>query len=221
MTNFEEKRRMLVEGLQRQGIIKSENVANAFLSVKREIFMQKGNENYAYVDSAFPIGYGQTISQPLTIAVMLELLQVGKKMKVLEVGAGCGYVLSLLQELTGKNEKNKVFGIELVPELVEISRENLEQAGYENVRVTFGDGTRGFPEEKNFDRILISAACAQIPKPLVESSGDNGRIVAPMGGRHLQYMHVLEKKDGKVSECDATEIGAFVFVPLKGKLGWD
>ena len=221
MPDFEEKRKLLIEGLRKNGIITSDNVASAFLNVKRELFMQSGSEDYAYVDSAFPIGRGQTISQPLTIAVMLEFLQVKEKMKVLEIGAGCGYVLALLQELVGKNNENKVFGIDLVSELVKLSEENLRKANYNNVRVTFGDGTQGFPKEKNFDRILISAACAEIPKPLVEALAENGKIVAPVGGKHMQYMHILEKKNGKVSERDAVERGAFVFVPLKGKLGWD
>ncbi|MFH1240435.1 MAG: protein-L-isoaspartate O-methyltransferase [Candidatus Diapherotrites archaeon] len=211
--DFSEKRKKLVASMQNSGVLKSSSVVNAFMNIPRENFFPKHQKDYAYADSAFSIGYGQTISQPSTIAVMLELLDVQKGMKVLEVGSGCGYVLVLLKELAGK--EGKVFGIEIVPELVSLAKENLKNSGYEKICVTYGNGQEGFPEEKNFDRILISCACSEISANLKKSLAENGKLVAPVGSFHTQFMHIVEKKNSEFEERTAYELGAFVFVPLK------
>lgn len=211
--DFSEKRKKLIASIQTSGVLRSSSVVNAFMKVPREKFFPKNMPDYAYADSAFSIGYEQTISQPYTIAVMLELLEVNKGMKVLEVGSGCGYVLALLHELAG--EEGKVFGIDIVPELVSLAKGNLKDAGYDKIRVTYGNGNNGFPEENDFDRILISAACREVPEKLKESLAENGKLVAAVGGMHLQFMHLIEKKNRIISEKEHNELGAFVFVPLK------
>src|SRR3989338_11696241 len=140
-----------------------EKILEAFSEVKREDFMPKEFTENAYEDTALPIGQGQTISQPYTIAVMLSELNIKKVQKVLEIGSGSGYVLALLSELVGKGSSPKrsqtegnVFGIEIIPELVKMSKKNLRN--YKNVKVFNQSGSDGFPEKAPFDRILISAA---------------------------------------------------------------
>ncbi|MEM0360763.1 MAG: protein-L-isoaspartate(D-aspartate) O-methyltransferase [Candidatus Diapherotrites archaeon] len=210
---FALQRENLVREMKQSGAIESIEVESAFLKVPREMFFLKESQRFSYVDSAFPIGFGQTISQPSTIAIMLELLKVKKGLKVLEVGSGCGYVLALLSQLVG--EKGKVFGIELVPELGFRSIENLEKAGVKNAFVEVGDGTKGLPGKAPFDRILVSAATETVPEPLIEQLALKGRLVAPIGPKHSQQMVVVEKDaKGKVKEWIAPK-GFFVFVELK------
>ncbi len=214
--DFSALREQLVEYMSGRAV-KSENVKNAFLKVKRELFVTDDCQEYAYADDAMPIGYNQTISQPSTIAVMLELLDAKEGMKVLEIGAGSGYVIALLSELVG--EKGKAYGIELVKELIERAKNNIKKQGCKNVAVIYGDGSKGWPENAPFDRILISAACPFIPKPLFEQLKEGGRIVAPVGDRFTQMMETMVKKDGKPLKSQYLE-GYFAFVPLKGEHGF-
>ena len=210
--DFGEQRKRLVASMQHAGTIKSRAIADAFMGVKRELFFP-GSLEQAYVDSAFPIGYGQTISQPSTIAVMLEVLEAEKGMKVLEVGSGCGYVIALLSELVG--EEGRVLGIELVPELASVSVSNIKKAGIANASVRFGDGTRAMPENALFDRILVSAASGEVPQTLVGQLAPQGKLVAPVGSRYTQMMKLVEK-DGQGNTRESFPYdGYFVFVPLK------
>jgi len=213
MNEFEQQRIELVQRMVSSGAIKSKNIEQAFLSVEREAFFPKELLQNAYIDSAFPIGFGQTISQPSTIAIMLELLQVKKGQKVLEVGCGCGYVLALLSKLVGK--KGRVFGIDLVPELVALASKNLASQGFENIAVKNGDGKQGWVEQAPFSRILISAACGKVPKKLVEQLAEKGRLVAPVGNAFSQQMFVVEKHSAGKTDEGFAEAGFFVFVPLK------
>lgn len=210
---FTEKRKQLVYFMKSSGAIESIEVEKAFLKVKRELFFPQHIRENAYSDNAFSIGFNQTISQPSTIAVMLELLNVKKGMKLLEVGSGSGYVCALLGELIG--EKGKVYGIELVKELFEQARENLKLNGSNNVELFLGDGSKGLSEKALFDGILVSAACPFIPKPLFEQLSERGRIVAPVGDPFSQQMMIMEKVKGKPFNRDPMK-GFFVFVPLKG-----
>jgi len=218
MTNkgFAEKRKLLVESLKASGTIKSPAVEKAFLHVPREIFFSEQERAQAYVDSAFSIGFGQTISQPTTIAVMLEMLDARPGQKVLEVGAGSGYVLSLLSEIVGA--KGNVFGIEIVPELVQQAKENLEKLNNRNIELTFRDGTLGWKEKSPFDRVVFSAAAPEIPSPIIEQLAEGGKVVAPVGNKFSQEIQLFEKKKGKLQLKDSR--CCFVFVPLKGKFGW-
>jgi protein-L-isoaspartate(D-aspartate) O-methyltransferase len=206
-----------VEFLKTSGAVKSKAVEKAFSRIRREAFVPDAYAEYAYADDALPTNLGQTISQPSTIAAMLELLQAEEGMKVLEVGSGSGYVLALLSEIVGEN--GKVIGVEYLHELAEKSREILAAENVKNVEVVEGDGAKGVESEAPFDRILVSAACPFIPKPLFDQLREGGRIVAPVGDKHTQMLQVMKKLKGKVFKEDYME-GYFVFVPLRGEHGW-
>ncbi len=206
-----EKKEKLIKEMKMFEAIKSKEVEKAFFEINRETFFST-NKEAAYVDNAFPIGFGQTISQPSTIAIMLEFLQVKKGMKILEVGSGCGYVSALLSKLVGT--EGKVFGIELIRQLADISKANLEIEEIKNVKIKSGDGKKGWPEEKPFDRILISAAAKDFPKELIEQLADNGRMVAPIGAGQSQMLQVLKKNEKSMIKRE-TSAGQYVFVPLK------
>lgn len=209
--DFEEARKRLVEHLKESGAIKSPTVEQAFLSIPRERFFVE-DPALSYVDAAFRIGYGQTISQPTTIAIMLELLDVRTGQKVLEVGSGSGYVLALLSKLVGKN--GKVFGIELIVELAERSRKTLADLNITNVKIFCRDGKEGLPEHAPFDRILISAGTREVPDALTKQLATNGKLVAPVGGGFYKNIVLLEK-DSSGSVNQKHSLGYFSFVPLK------
>jgi len=196
----------LLQHLKRQDFSKS--ILDAFSKVKRENFIPKDLESRAYEDRALPIGKGQTISQPYTIATMLNLLDLKKCQKVLEVGSGCGYVLALMSKIIGN--KGKVFGVEIVKELAEKSKTNIK--AYKNVKVYNKDGRKGLEEAAPFDRIIISAACREIPKKILSQLKDKGLIVAPVGPQHWQSLVAIqrEKDDFKIKE----KLPGFVFVPF-------
>lgn len=209
--DFGAQREKLVNSMVASGSLKSPELKRAFLSVKREEFFLPDMKRFSYEDSAFSIGYSQTISQPSTIAIMLEHLMPKRGQKVLEVGSGSGYVLALLSELVGP--EGTVIGIERNTELAQRSRYTLEKLGYKKVKVINADGSKGLPEESPFDRILVSAACSAVPKPLEEQLAFGGRLVAPVGSRFSQQLQVIEKtRSGQVKSYFAE--GYFVFVPL-------
>ncbi|HIH17080.1 MAG TPA: protein-L-isoaspartate O-methyltransferase [Candidatus Diapherotrites archaeon] len=214
---FRLKREQLVAFLEQSQAIRSREVREAFLAVPREAFFPVGAREQAYVDAAFPIGHGQTISQPSTLASMLELLQVRPGQKVLEVGSGCGYVLALLAHLVGA--AGKVFGVELLEELAGQSKKNLAAMGCRNAESVQGDGSQGLPEHAPFDRILVSAACPFIPKPLFDQLADGGRVFGPVGDAHTQTLTSLHKKRGQLLKEEFSE-NYYVFVPLKGRHGF-
>lgn len=188
-----------------------EKVLDAFSKVKREDFLPKNVETMAYEDTALPIGHGQTISQPYTIAVMLSLLDLKKGQKVLEIGSGCGYVVALLSEIVG--EKGKVFGLEVVKELAEKSKGNLADYGNKNIMIYNKNGADGFQEKAPFDAILISAALRDIPEKLMEQLKVGGVIVAPKGSRFEQELIAIKRKSKTEFEVKK-RLPGFVFVPF-------
>ncbi len=196
----------LLNSLKQKGF--SKLILDAFSRVKREDFIPTPLKQYAYEDSALPIGKEQTISQPYTIAVMLKMLGLKKDQKVLEIGSGCGYVLALLSEIVGA--KGKVYGIERIKELAELSRENLKN--YKNVEIYLRDGSKGLGEKAPFDRILISAACWEIPKIAQSQLQNNGILVAPLGSRYEQSLVAIKRVNNTYMIKE--EIPGFVFVPF-------
>ncbi len=197
----------LLESLKEQGF--SRRILKAFLEVERENFIPPGLKRAAYEDRALPIGRGQTISQPYTIARMLSLLNLKKSQKVLEAGSGSGYVLALLSKIVGA--KGKVFGLELVSELAARSKESLKQ--YKNVRVYSRNASSGLPDKAPFDRILISAAAKKVPQALLNQLKEGGILVAPVGIQGSeQSLVVMKRKKGKF--VTIKEIPGFVFVPF-------
>lgn len=222
MRNFYFERKRLVEQLKREGIIRSKKVEHAMLTVPREFFVPEHYRDYAYVDTPLPIGYGQTISAPHMVALMTELLNLDEGMKVLEIGTGSGYQAAVIAEIVApKGSKNpgKVISIERIPELAELAKRNLERAGYsDRVIVIVGDGTLGYPPEAPYDRIIVTAAAPDIPKPLIEQLKPGGRMVIPVGDKYMQYLYIIDKTpSGKI--VVSKDIPC-LFVPLIGKYGW-
>lgn len=197
----------LLQSLKQRGF--SKEILYAFSEVKRENFIPSKLKSHAYEDTALPVGKGQTISQPYTIGMMLSLLDLRKRQKILEVGSGCGYVLALISKIT----KEKVFGIEIIKELVEKSKMNLKE--YNNIEIYNRDGSRGLEEKAPFDRIIISAACKEIPKRLASQLKNNGIIVAPVGSKYEQSLIAFKKIKKKLTI--KKEIPGFVFVPFIDK----
>jgi protein-L-isoaspartate(D-aspartate) O-methyltransferase len=148
------------------------------------------------------------------VAIMVEALEAGPGMKVLEVGAGSGYHAAVLAELVRPG--GKVFAVERVPELVERAKRNLASAGYEDVTVLLSDGTIGLSEEAPFDRISVAAGAPSVPRPLMEQLAEGGIMLVPVGGRGHQELIRIERQGDKFSR---SELGGVVFVPLIGEHG--
>ena len=182
------RREMVEQQIQRRGV-KDARVLQAMRKVARERFVPDELMPYAYDDRPLPIGLGQTISQPYIVAYMTEALGVEPQHKVLEVGTGSGYQAAVLGELA-----RQVYTIEIVPELARRASRTLREAGYTNVHVREGDGYAGWPEHAPFDRIMVTAAPEQIPKPLIDQLGPRGRLIIPVGEQgRTQWMTVVEK----------------------------
>jgi len=198
-------RKRLVDSLKEKGI-SDERVLEAMNKVPRHLFMDSSFLEFAYQDKAFPIGSGQTISQPYTVAFQSELLQVDPEMKVLEIGTGSGFQACILLEMGAK-----VFTIERQKNLFEKTRKFLPGIGY-NPRMFYGDGYKGLPAFAPFDRILITAAAPDIPDALLEQLKPGGILIAPVGKSDIQIMTSIQKNnDGAVTRA---EHGTFRFVPM-------
>ncbi len=194
--------------------ITDKRVINAFKKIPRENFLPKTLKEYAYEDKPLPILKKQTISQPTTIMIMTQALEVKPGNKILEIGSGSGYQSALLSILVGK--KGKILTLEIIPELVNFAKNNLKK--FENVEVIQGDGSKGYKKQAPYDRIIITAACPPIPKPLIGQLKINGILVAPIGNIYSQKMLKIIKKKNKIITKD---LGDFIFVPLKGKYGFN
>lgn len=197
-------------------MIKDMKVIDAFKEVKRDSFMKPEHKEEAYGDYPLPIGEGQTISQPTTVMLMTEALELKEGHKVLEVGSGSGYQAAIISKIVG--EKGKVVSTEIIPELAEFAKRNLENAGIKNVEVINSDGSKGYKKEAPYDRILVAAASPRIPKALVSQLKENGIIIIPVGDLNEQTMIKGTKKNSRLIE---ENLGQFMFVPLKGKYGHD
>ncbi|MFC2089638.1 protein-L-isoaspartate(D-aspartate) O-methyltransferase [Bacteroidota bacterium] len=203
-------RQKLIDSLKNKGI-ENQEVLDAMNNIPRHLFMDSGFLDHSYVDKAFPIASGQTISQPYTVAFQTSLLQVQKHHKILEVGTGSGYQTAVLIELGAR-----VFTIERIRELYQAARELLASMGYKP-SFHYGDGYNGLPAYAPFDRILVTAAAGEVPENLLGQLAVGGRMVIPVGNRLGQKMLVIEKEDEE--KYNRTEHGMFSFVPLiKGKL---
>ena len=198
-------RNKLVEEIKSKGIT-DERVLAAIGKVPRHIFMESGFVNFSYKDSAFPIGAGQTISQPYTGAFQTQLLQIKPMEKVLEIGTGSGYQTAILLEMGAK-----VFSIERQRELFVKAKSLLEKIGY-NPHLFYGDGYQGMPSYGPYSKILITAGAPEIPQLLVEQLEVGGKMVIPVGDTHGQNMMLVEKISE--SETKVSNNGRFIFVPL-------
>jgi protein-L-isoaspartate(D-aspartate) O-methyltransferase len=198
-------RNKLVEALKIKGI-RDERVLEAFAAVPRHVFMDSSFINFAYRDQAFPIGAGQTISQPYTVAFQTLLLDVFSFCKVLEVGTGSGYQAAILCEL-----KAKVYTIERQRELYLKAQQLLPELGY-NPFFFLGDGYKGLPTYGPFDRILVTAGAPYVPEELLQQLVVGGKMVIPVGAGNSQEMLLITKTD--VDDYKTEKHGTFVFVPL-------
>ena len=198
-------RKQLVEHLASKGITNLK-VLNAMNKIPRHLFMDNAFVNFSYQDKAFPIGAGQTISQPYTVAFQSQLLEIKPYEKVLEVGTGSGYQAAVLSLLDAE-----VFTIERQRELFLKTKKFLPTLGY-NCMFVYGDGYKGMPKFAPFDKIIITCGAPFIPKDLVAQLKVGGRMVAPIGDGDLQVMQLIEK----ISETETriTTHGEFSFVPM-------
>jgi len=202
-------RKKLVEGIKDKGIV-DQRILDAINKIPRHFFMDSSFIEFAYRDQAFPIGAGQTISQPFTVAFQTQLLEVQKHDKVLEVGTGSGYQCAVLLELGAK-----VYTIERQRELYLKSRALLSEMGYKPY-FFYGDGYLGQPNYAPFDKILITAGAPEIPKELLNQLKTGGRMVVPVGDSRGQVMMAIDRISE--NEYKESEHGYFSFVPmLKGR----
>lgn len=203
----------LIKSLEK--IITDDKLIDAFRKIKREYFISKKLVKAAYDDVPLPLMKGQTISQPTTIMIMLQALELQRGDKVLEIGTGSGYNAALIAEVV---KPSMVYTTEVVGELVEFAKKNLRKGGVKNVRIFHIDGSRGLWEYAPFDKIIVTAGAPETPKQLLEQLKDNGILVAPVGPLYQQEMLRIKKKGKRL---DIKNLGSFVFVPLRGEYGWE
>lgn len=200
-------RERLITRLIEEGI-KDYRVLDQILHTPRHLFVDEALASRAYENNPLPIGYGQTISQPYIVARMTEvLLETGVPDKVLEIGTGCGYQSAVLARLVPH-----VFTIERIKPLLDQAKERFRQLKLYNVRTRHGDGFEGWPSQGPFDAIILTAAPEILPQTLLDQLADNGRLIAPVGGRDGgQELMVYEKHEGKVTH---RKLGMVSFVPM-------
>ena len=198
-------RNQLVSLLQQKGIT-DKNVLDAISKIPRHLFLNSSFEDYAYQDNAFPIGAGQTISQPYTVAFQSQLLEVKKDDKVLEIGTGSGYQTAVLCAMGAK-----VYSVERQNELFKKTSVLFPKLGLRPKHLSFGDGYKGLPLHAPFDSIIVTAGAPIIPKPLMAQLKIGGRLVIPLG-EDVQIMTLLIRKNA--TQFEKHEFGEFRFVPL-------
>ncbi len=206
--------RMVEYQIVRRGIA-DRLVLQAMRRVPRERFVPRNMQDHAYEDSPLPIGNGQTISQPYIVAWMTEAAAITPGDRVLEVGAGSGYGAAVLSLMT-----EAVFSIERHEVLANGARERLRKLGYGNIRLRIGDGTQGWPEEAQFNAILVTAGGPEIPASLRHQLAIGGHLVMPVGGTQ-RAQSLIKLTRLSETEFSQTELGDVAFVPLIGKHGWD
>jgi protein-L-isoaspartate(D-aspartate) O-methyltransferase len=202
-------RARMVERLREQGIADA-RVLEAMAAVPRHLFVDEALASRAYEDSALPIGFGQTISQPYIVARMIEVLIDGKSPgKVLEVGTGCGYQAAVLAQLA-----TEVYSVERLKELHERARANLRTLRVKNLRLVHGDGAAGLDKAAPFDAIILAAAAREVPQALLRQLGRGGRMVLPLraAGAEAQRLVLIERSGAGYTE---TALDPVRFVPLQ------
>jgi protein-L-isoaspartate(D-aspartate) O-methyltransferase len=202
-----EARARMVDGLRRE--IGDERVLQAFAVVPRERFVPADFRARAYEDHPLAIGHGQTISQPMMVALMLQEMALTGEEKVLDIGTGSGYQAALLSRMA-----KQVVGVELVPELAERARRVLSELGYDNVQVHLAGAELGRPEDAPYDAIVVAAASPRVPQSLVAQLAMNGRLVLPVGPRERQELVVVTSTP---EGLQVVRQGACSFVPLIGE----
>ncbi|MGH8763345.1 MAG: protein-L-isoaspartate(D-aspartate) O-methyltransferase [Nitrosospira sp.] len=214
-TEFDAKRHKMVEEILADAAASGEfapsaSVVAAMEKVERHRFVPSWLTSFAYINRPLPIGHGQTISQPIIVALMTDLIKVKAGDKVLEIGTGSGYQAAVLAEIV-----KSVYSIEIIEPLGKEAAEQLKSLGYDNVKVKVSDGYYGWPETAPFDAIVVTAAASHVPPPLIKQLKPGGRMVIPLGAQFMtQYLMLVEKHmDGSVTTRQILPVG---FVPLTG-----
>lgn len=197
---------LMIKKIASRGVLRTDKIVQAFKKIDRVKFVKPEFEGRAYDDMPLPIHAGQTISQPTTVAFMLELLQPQPGEKIMDVGTGSGWTTALLAELVGP--QGFVHGVEIMPDLIEFGRQNLNRFQIKNASIVPAQKILGIPEEAPFDRILVSAYSREIPKELVEQLKIDGRMVIPINHSVVKIEKTSE------TEIEKDEYHGFVFVPL-------
>lgn len=209
---YEASRRAMVEHHLRRRGIHDAGVLETMGRLQREAFVPAKYAAQSYDDNPLPIGSGQTISQPYIVALMTQCLKLTGDEKVLEIGTGSGYQTATLASLA-----KKVYTIERFNELSESAQAVLCKLGFTNIEYAIGDGSCGWPEQKQFDRIIVTAALPRIPESLENQLKEGGLLVAPIGGQWAQELITAEKKEGELIQQN---ICGCRFVKLVGKHGF-
>jgi protein-L-isoaspartate(D-aspartate) O-methyltransferase len=202
------RNRMVDRHLVERGI-KDPRVLDAFRTVPRHRFLPPGTRRQAYDDESIPIGEGQTITPPYDVAFMTEVLNPKPTDIVYEVGTGSGYQSAILSRLV-----KEVYSVEIHAPLSESATKVHKELGYSNIHTRVGDGYEGWPDAAPFDAIIVTCAPQKIPQPLIDQLKDGGRMVIPLGDRFTQSVHLVIKKDGKLTQ---RELKPTLFVPMTGR----
>jgi protein-L-isoaspartate(D-aspartate) O-methyltransferase len=197
----------LIERLREKGI-RNEQVLEVIRRTPRHLFVDEALSSRAYEDTALPIGFNQTISQPYIVARMTEILLATNPQKVLEIGTGSAYQAAVLAQLVPK-----VYTVERILALVPLARQRLRELNLRNVSLKQSDGTWGWPQQAPFDAILVTAAPAEIPKALLDQLVDGGRLVIPVGAGSAQTLAVITRRG---DQFDRENVESVTFVPLVG-----
>jgi protein-L-isoaspartate(D-aspartate) O-methyltransferase len=206
-----ERRAMVEWQLARRGV-RDARVMRAMGEVPREAFVPPGMVEFAYEDSALPIGEGQTISQPYIVAVMIEALELGPEDHLLDVGTGSGYAAAVASRIA-----SRVYTIERHRALAEAAEETFRTLGYDNIEVRVGDGSLGWPEAGPFDAIAVAAAGPSVPEALLDQLVEGGRLVIPTGPTRQQHLRRIRRTTAGTVDDDLGEVR---FVPLIGAGAW-
>jgi protein-L-isoaspartate(D-aspartate) O-methyltransferase len=204
--DYDRLRKRMVEYQIKGGGVHNQAVLDAFLNVRRHKFLPVELMERSYEDNPLPIGFNQTISQPYIVAYMIELLNPGRHMRVLEIGTGSGYQTAILSSLF-----NEVYSVEINASLARRARRIFTQEGFLNIKVKVADGYNGWQDFSPFDRIIVSCAPVAIPSTLMEQLSDGGKMVIPAGESHSQKLYVVEKKNGIISKSESLPVR---FVPM-------
>jgi len=195
-------------------LVKDERLIKAFKAIPREDFILPQYKADAYADYPLPIPGGQTISQPSTVMIMIDGLELKETDRVLEIGAGSGWCAALIAYIV---KKGFVYTTEIIEQLAKFAESNIKNMKIKNIKVINCDGSKGYSKKSPYNKIIVTASCPEIPKPLIAQLKNNGIIIAPVGDYYSQNMIKAKKVNGKLIE---ESLGEFRFVPLKGEFGF-
>ena len=225
MKDFSEWRRRAVEDLIEQSILRDPRIIRAMKMVPREEFLPAESRNYAYVDTPLPVGFGQTTSALHMTALFCEYGEMRLGEHVLEIGGGCGYMSCVYAETVAPSDRSReqwghVWSAEIIPELAEYGRANVERAGYSD-RVTFtqADASEGIAGAGPFDLIITTSAAPEIPDQLVDQLKMGGILLIPVGGIGF-FQELIRVRRDKHGTVRTENLGGVAFVPMRGKRGW-